>query len=87
MTLICGIELGEFRDARREPDRAEANRGGDAQFARRLFLRIHQAGLCGGQLGEHIMGGAVEHLALLGEDEAAGMAMEQRHVEILSRAR
>ena len=28
------------------------------------------------------MGGAVQHFALLGEDEPAGMAVEQRHVEI-----
>ena len=32
------IEFGEFLDARREPDGAQANGRGDAQFARGLFL-------------------------------------------------
>ena len=81
VTLICGIELGEFLDARRQPDGTEADRRGDAQLARRLVLRIHQARLRRGQLGEDVMRGAVEHFALLGENEAARMAMEQRHIE------
>ena len=44
--------------------------------------RIGQPGAGGGELGEDIMGGAVEDL-LLGQYEAAGMAMEQRHLEVL----
>ncbi len=81
------IEFGEFGDARRQPDGAEADGGGDAQFARRLFLRIHEARLRGGELGEDIMRGAVEHLALFGEDEPARMAMEQRHIQVRPQAR
>src|SRR5436190_4455089 len=77
------VELHEFRDARREPHRAHGHRGGDPQLAGRLVLGIHEAGLGRGELGEHVMGGAIEDLALFSEDEAPGVAMEQGHVQIL----
>ena len=39
------------------------------------------------QLQHHVVGGAEEVLALLGEDQAAGMAVEERHAEVLLEAR
>ena len=78
-----GIELEELRDPGREPDRTEADRGGDPELAGRLVLRIGQPSAGGGKLGEDVMGGAVENLALLGENETPGMAVEQRHLEVL----
>jgi hypothetical protein len=78
-----GIELEELRDPGREPDRTEADCRRDPELARRLVLRIGKPGAGGGKLGEHVMRGAVENLALLGEDEAPGMAVEQRHLEVL----
>ena len=39
------------------------------------------------QLGEHLMGRAVEQLALFGQDQAARMPMEQRRLERFPRAR
>ena len=35
------------------------------------------------QLLHHVVDGAEQVLALLGEDQAAGMAVEQRHAEVL----
>ena len=83
MTDDLGIELEELRDPGREPDRTEADRGGDPELAGRLVLRIGQPGAGGRKLGEDVMGGAVEELALLGQDQAAGVAVEQRHLEVL----
>jgi hypothetical protein len=77
------IKVDELGDARRQPYRAEADRGGDAQFARRLVLGIHEPRLGGGKLGEYIMRSAVEHLALLGQNQATGVAMKQRNVQLL----
>ena len=75
------IDLGEFLEARRQPHGAKAHGRGDAQLARRLLLRVHQARLGGGELGEHFVRRAIQHLALLGEDEAARMAVEEGHVQ------
>ncbi len=38
------------------------------------------------KLGEHVAHRAIEHLALLGEDQPARMTMEQRHAEESSSA-
>ena len=81
--LDLRIEIGEFGQMRRQPHRAQADGRGDAQFARRLVLRIHEPRLRRGELREDVMGGAVKHLALFGKDEAARMAMKQRNVQIL----
>ena len=39
--------------------------------------------LIGLQLHQHVMRGAEQHLALLGQHQAARMAVEQRHADIL----
>src|SRR6185295_644536 len=57
--------------------------GGYAKLGGGLVLGIHEPRLGGGELGEDVVGRAVEHLTLLGEDEAARVAMEQRDVELL----
>ena len=44
-------------------------------------LALGQQRLGHRQLGEHLARGAVQQLALLGQDQAAGVAVEQRHAE------
>ena len=53
----------------------------------RPVLRFRQHRLGHGELGEHLARGAVQQIALLGQDQAAGMAVEQRHAAGFPRAR
>src|SRR4029453_16374898 len=78
-----GIKLEELRDPGGEPYRAETHRGGDPELAGRLVLGIGKPGAGGGKLGEDVMGGAIEDLALLGQNQTPGMTVKQRHLEIL----
>ena len=74
-----GIKIEEFAEPRREPVHADAGRGGDFQFAVRPLAAVGELGARGLQLHEHFVRGAVEQFALLGEDQPARMAVEQRH--------
>ena len=78
-----GIEVEELADPRRQPVDADAGRGGDLQLAVRPLAAVGQLGARRFQLHEHFMRGAEEQLALLGEDQAARMAVEQRDPELL----
>ncbi|SCM79246.1 hypothetical protein KL86PLE_90306 [uncultured Pleomorphomonas sp.] len=83
LQLDVGVEVDELVDARGQPGGADADGGGDAQRAGRALAAVGQPALHVLELQEHVMGGAVEQFALLGEDQAAGVAVEQRHAEIL----
>lgn len=77
------VEIYELVQPLGEPGRAQAHRRGDAQGARRLFPAVCQPGLDRLQLHEHFARGAVQHLALFGEQQAARVAVEERHLEIM----
>ena len=77
------VELDEFGDARRQPDGTEADRGVNSQFPRRLVLGIHETGLRCGELGEDVVRRPIEHFALFGQNQAAGVAMKQRDADFL----
>ena len=62
---------------------ADARRRGDAQIAVRLFAAVGQFDPRRLELHEHVVRGAIEELALLGENEAAGVAVKQRHRQLL----
>ena len=53
------------------------------ELAVRPLAAVGQLGARRFELHEHVVGGAVEQLALLGEDEPAGVAVEQRDAELL----
>jgi hypothetical protein len=63
--------------------RAEPDRGGDLEVAVRALSAVGQLGARRFQLHEDFMRGAIKQFALLGEDQPARMAMEQRDVERL----
>ena len=81
-----GVEIEEAMEAGGEPVRAETGRGGDLEAAGRLLLALGEQRLGHRELGEDLADGAVERLALLGEDEAARMPMEERHLQASSSA-
>jgi hypothetical protein len=62
---------------------ADADRGGDLEVAIGPLAAVGQPGAGGFELHRDVMRGAVKQFALLGEDKAAGMAMEQRNRELL----
>ena len=66
-----------------QPAGAKPDRGRHPQHAGRPVLGLRQPGLDRLELHQHVMRGAEQHLALLGQHEAAGMAMEQRHADIV----
>ena len=78
-----GIEVAELAEPRREPVHTDPYRGGDLEVAVRALAAVGQLGARRFQLHEYVVCGAIEQLALLGENEPAGMAMEQRHREFL----
>ena len=78
-----GIEVDELAEPRRQPVHADAGRGGHLELAVRPLARVGQLGARRLELHEHFMRGAVQQLALLGEDQAARMAVEQRDAELL----
>ena len=82
-----GIEVEEFAEPRRQPMDAEAGRGRDLQLAVRLLAAVGELGARRLELHEHVVRGAVEQLALLGQDQAARMAVEQRDRRAPARAR
>ena len=79
--LDLGIEVEELADARGQPSRAERHRRGDLERPLRPVLRFGDQAFGHRQLGEHLARRAEQQLALLGQDQAAGMAVKQRHAE------
>src|SRR5437763_1517749 len=75
--------LGEFTEPRDQPVDADAGRGGDLEITARPLAAVGQFGARRLELHEHVMRGAEQEVALLGEDQAAGVAMEQRDRELL----
>ena len=77
------IKLGELAKAGREPMHAEAWRRRHPQVAVRPFPAVGQLGARRFELHEHVMGGAEQQVALLGQDQSARMAVKQRDRELL----
>ena len=77
------IELDELAEPRREPVHADARRGGDAQIAVRPLAAVGELGARRLELHEHVVRGAEQQIALLGQDQAARMAVKQRDRELL----
>ena len=82
-----GIELEELAQALRDPHGAEPDRRGDAQIARRLGGGVGQQRLGGRELVHDLARRAEQHLALLGQHEAARVAVEQRDLQLLLQRR
>ena len=76
-----GVGFEERVQPRRQPGRAEPDRGRDLQPSGRLFLAFRQQRLGHRQLGEHLADRAVQRFALLGQDQTARVTMEQRHLQ------
>ena len=73
-----GIQVDEFAEPRREPMDADARRRRHPQIAVRPLAAVGQLGARRFELHEHFVRGAIEQLALLGQDQAAGVTMKQR---------
>ena len=80
--LDVGIEIEKLAEPRRQPVHADPRRGRDFQFAIRSLAAIGEFGAGRFQLHEHFMRRAVQEFALFGQDQAARVAVEQRHVEV-----
>ncbi len=78
-----GIEIDELAESRGEPVQADTGRGRDPQLSVGPLLAVGQLGARRFELHEYVVRGVVQQLALLGEDEPAGMAVEQRDAELL----
>jgi hypothetical protein len=61
----------------------DAQGRGHLELAIGFLAAVGQLGACRLELHEHVVGGALQQLALLGEDEPARMAVEQRDAELL----
>lgn len=83
LDLHVGIKLQEFLDLVGQPALAQADRRRYAQLAARLVGRLGQLHLDRFELKENVMRGAVQQFALFGQDQTAGMAMEQLDADIL----
>ena len=81
--LDVGIKLEELAEPRRQPIGADAVGRGDAQLAMRLLAAVGEPRLDRVELHRHFAHGAQQKLALFGQDQAARMAVEERHREVL----
>ena len=79
--LDLGVEIEEFANPRRQPGRAERYGRGDLERPLWPVLRFGDQAFGHRQLGEDLARRAEQQLALLGQDQAASMAMEERHAE------
>ena len=70
-------QIAKFAEPRREPVHADAGCGLDLQFAIRPLAAVGQLGARRFQLHEDFMRRAIQQFALLGENQAARMAVEQ----------
>ena len=82
-----GIKLNEFSQPRREPMHPDARRRGHAQIAVRSLATVGELCACRFELHEHVVRGVMKKLALLRENEPAGMAVKQRDAELLLQCR
>ncbi len=82
MQLDLRVEIDELAEPRGEPIGAEAERGRDPQLAVRLLAAVDEARAHGVELEDDVAHRAEQHLALLGQDEAAGVAMKQGRAEV-----
>ena len=73
----------ELHQARRQPVAAESYRGGDLQLAGRLVAALRQQRLGHRQLGENLAHRLVQAFALLRQDQAARVTVEQWHLQRL----
>src|SRR5439155_22693137 len=78
-----GIEIAELAEPRRKPVHADPLGGVDAQLAVGLLAAVGELGARRLELHEHLVRGAIEQVALLGEDQSARVPMEQRYAELL----
>ena len=76
------VKVEKLRDALGQPDRAEADRGRHLQLARGALAGLDEAGLGGLEPHAHVAGGPEQQVALLGEDQAPGMAVEQGSLQL-----
>src|SRR5207237_1245402 len=77
------IERGEFAEPWDQPVDADARRGGDLEIAARPLAAVGELGPRRLQLHEDVMRGPEQEVALLGEDQPAGVTMKQRHRQFL----
>src|SRR5215468_7781206 len=82
LQLDLGVEIDELAEARRQPIGAQAERRRDPQFAMRLLAAINEPATHRVELENDIAYRAEQHFALLGQNEAAGVAMKQGRAEV-----
>ena len=82
LQLDLRVEIDELAEPRGQPIGAEAQRRRDPQFAVRLLPAVDEPTAHSVELEDHVAHGAEQHFALLGQNEAAGMAMKQRRAEV-----
>src|SRR6185437_3519481 len=70
------IKVEKFAEPRRQPMYADTGRGGDLEFAVRALAAVGELGARRLELHEHFVRSAIQHIALLGQDQSARMAME-----------
>src|SRR5262249_35697242 len=81
--MDVGIKLDELAQPRGQPMHADTGRGRDPQLSVRPLAAVGQLGARRFELHEHVVRRVMEELALLGQNEPARMAVEQRNAELL----
>ena len=76
---VFGIGVGEMRQARRKPGRAERDRRCDLEIADDLFARVFQRRFRDHRGARHFAGELAQRHAWAGEQQAARVALKQRH--------
>ena len=82
LQLHLGKEIDELAEPRRQPVGAERQRRRHPKIAVRLVAAVDQPAAHRVELQRDVVHGLEQRLALLGEDQAARMAMEKRRAEI-----
>jgi hypothetical protein len=81
--MCCYFDMGIPEGFTEWAIRAEPDRRGDAQIARRLGGRVGEERLGGRELAHDLARRAEQHLPLLGEHETARVAVEERNLQLL----
>ena len=81
-TRTSGIEVEELGDPLRQPDRPEADGRRHLEVAGRPLARLDEAGAGGLEPHPHVARRPEQQVALLGQDQAAGMAVEERGLQL-----
>ena len=81
--LEVGVAFVKLAQTRGEPERAEARRRGDAQFAKDLILAVADTRGCGFQPLVHRTCRVEQQFPLLGENQSPRMAVEKGGVQAL----